>query len=232
MGLTQDMEEIVNSGQSKISGMFHSRPSRLGAAMLLVALVAVITFFLRSDHRRYDAAMQLLDEGEYSLAEEAFSELSGFRDSDSLRTVCTRFAAYHDFISSGHYPGLEHGLGAERDEVEQTMGPPVQEFMADGGDHIAYELNGNYVCYGFPHEPFAGERGYACSRLIVGDSLALILGRSMQDVIALFGESDHFGFSEYHECWALSYDLDGCSLLLLAEDDTSEITALDMMWLY
>ena len=201
----------------------------IGAALLLIIAAYAVLHFTGIDQRRYEAALQLLEDGEYSQAEAAFAELPGFRDSDFLLVVSERNVAFHDYISMGHHPELEFGLGSTRSEVEQVLGSPVQKFVADGGDHLAYEVDGNYVCYGFPHDSISG-RGLSCSRLIVGNSYAHVLGGSMKEVSSFFGEPNFIGYSEYFECWAMSYDFEDCDLILLAEDDTSEITALDMDW--
>ncbi len=206
-----------------------SLPFFIGAALLLIVAAYAVLHFAGIDQRRYEAALQFLEDGEYSQAEAAFAELPGFRDSDSLLVVSERNVAFHNYISIGHHPELEFGLGSMRSEVEQVLGSPVQEFTADGGDHLAYELDDNYVCYGFPHDSISG-RGLSCSRLIVGNSYAHVLGSSMKEVSSVFGEPDFIGYSEYFECWVMSYYFEDCDLLLLAEDDSSEITALDMDW--
>ena len=180
------------------------------------------------DSGTYESGLSFMEDGNWAAAESTFAEIPGYQDSDSLLVVCSRHIVLDDFISRGHHPGLEYSLGASREGVEEAMGAADDEYDADGGNHVFYELPEGNVSYGFPHIPDDG-KGNACSRLLVGGSLAQVLGRSMQDVLEIAGEPVEMGYSEYYQAWTMYYELEGCNLVLEAQSDTADITMMDMM---
>lgn len=70
------------------------------AAVLAVAVIAGISISLSSRNKQraaaYDAALQELSNGNYSSAEQDFSELSGYRDAASLSVYCKYADMYKD----------------------------------------------------------------------------------------------------------------------------------------
>ena len=73
---------------------------RLIAAVLAVAVIAGISISVSSRNKQraaaYDAALQELSNGNYSSAEQDFSELSGYRDAASLSVYCKYADMYKD----------------------------------------------------------------------------------------------------------------------------------------
>ena len=73
---------------------------KLIAAVLAVAVIAGISVSVSSRNKQraaaYDAALQELSNGNYSSAEQDFSELSGYRDAASLSVYCKYADMYKD----------------------------------------------------------------------------------------------------------------------------------------
>ena len=73
---------------------------KLIAAVLAVAVIAGISISVSSRNKQraaaYDAALQELSNGNYSSAEQDFSELSGYRDAASLSVYCKYADMYKD----------------------------------------------------------------------------------------------------------------------------------------
>ena len=79
------------------------KPFQLGkliAAVLAVAVIAGISISVSSRNKQraaaYDAALQELSNGNYTSAEQDFSELSGYRDAASLSVYCKYADIYKD----------------------------------------------------------------------------------------------------------------------------------------
>ena len=79
------------------------KPFQLGkliAAVLAVAVIAGISISVSSRNKQraaaYDAALQELSNGNYTSAEQDFSELSGYRDAASLSVYCKYADMYKD----------------------------------------------------------------------------------------------------------------------------------------
>lgn len=73
---------------------------KLIAAVLAVAVIAWVSISVSSRNKQraaaYDAALQELSNGNYSSAEQDFSELSGYRDAASLSVYCKYADMYKD----------------------------------------------------------------------------------------------------------------------------------------
>ena len=73
---------------------------KLIAAVLAVAVIAGISISVSSRNKQrataYDAALQELSNGNYTSAEQDFSELSGYRDAASLSVYCKYAGMYKD----------------------------------------------------------------------------------------------------------------------------------------
>lgn len=95
--------ESVVSEKNEKKPVPPKKPSPLGkliAAVLAVAVIAGISISVSSRNKQraaaYDAALQELSSGNYTSAEQDFSELSGYRDAASLSVYCKYADMYKD----------------------------------------------------------------------------------------------------------------------------------------
>lgn len=98
----QVIEPVVSEKDEK-KPVSPKKPFPLGkliAAVLAVAVIAGISISVSSRNKQraadYDAALQELSSGNYTSAEQDFSELSGYRDAASLSVYCKYADMYRD----------------------------------------------------------------------------------------------------------------------------------------
>ena len=95
--------EPVVSEKDEENPVLSKKPFPLGkliAAVLAVAVIAGISISVSSRNKQraaaYDAALQEMSNGNYTSAEQDFSELSGYRDAASLSVYCKYADMYKD----------------------------------------------------------------------------------------------------------------------------------------